>query len=87
MHDFGPRQRFPNMDPVANPENRTITVHEGLFGGVFINSTYRWNCVTVKLVVENGRFSGRDRPDCGFTDYCSKAIVLKCGEPPTPVCP
>jgi hypothetical protein len=69
---FHPAPEIPDMDPVANAWNKTITVHEDLFGGVFIDSTYRWN--GVELILANGRVSGSSRPDCGFTEYCSRLI-------------
>lgn len=65
---------IPDMDPIAHPENKTITVHNDLFGGVFIDSTYRLSNGKSQLVVENGRVSGSSRADCGFTDYCSRLI-------------
>jgi len=49
-------------------------VHEDFFGGVFINSTYRWNGPKVELIEENGTVSGSANPDCGFTEYCSRLI-------------
>jgi hypothetical protein len=33
---------IPAINPLPHPENKTITVHQDLFGGVFSDSTYRW---------------------------------------------
>ena len=96
---FAYSAEIPDMDPVAHPQNQTITVHEDWFGGVFSDRTYRWSGATVKLVVENGRLYGSERPDCGFTEYCSRLINGKMvtsaerpsgcenNEPPMLVCP
>jgi hypothetical protein len=65
---------IPDTNPIANPANKTITVHEDYFGGVFIDRTYRLSNGKPELVVENGRVSGSSRADCGFTDYCSRLI-------------
>jgi len=81
IYTWNPRDRrfrhapeLPGTDPIAHPENKTITVHEDFFGGVFTDSTYRLRNGKSQLVVENARVSGSDRPDCGFTDYCSRLI-------------
>lgn len=96
---FRDAPEIPDMDPVAHPGNKTITVHEDLFGGVFNDRINRWSGPTVQLVVENGRLYGSKRPDCGFTDYCSRLINGKMvttaerpstcenNEPPPLVCP
>jgi hypothetical protein len=65
---------IPDTDPVADPENKTITVHEDFFGGVFTDSIYRLSNGKAQLVVANGRVSGSSRADCGFTEYCSRMI-------------
>src|SRR5262249_51328657 len=71
---FRHASEIPDTDPVAHPENKTITVHEDFFGGVFIDRTYRLINGRAQLVVENARVSGSNCADCGFTDYCSWLI-------------
>jgi len=68
---------IPNTNPIANPANKTITMHQDYFGGVFIDRTYRLSNGKPQLVVENGRVSGSSRADCGFTDYCSRLVNRK----------
>jgi hypothetical protein len=65
---------IPAINPLPHPENKTITVHQDLFGGVLSDSTYRWEGAKLELVEENGRVSGSENPECGFTDYCSRLI-------------
>jgi len=96
---FRDAPEIPDTDPVAHPRDKTITIHEDWLGGVYSDRTYRWNGTTVKLVVENGRVYGSKRPDCEFTDYCSRLIkgkmvttaerpfLCKSDEPPALVCP
>ncbi len=65
---------IPAIDPIAHPRNRTITVHEEWFGGVYTNSTYRWKAAKLELICESGRLTAMRNPRCGFTDFCSMLI-------------
>jgi hypothetical protein len=65
---------IPNMNPVANPETKTITVHQDLQGGVYSDKTYRLMAGKFELTDESGRVYGSDNSKCGFTDYCNKLI-------------
>jgi hypothetical protein len=65
---------IPSVDPIPHPENKTITVDQDFFGGVFSHSTYRWQAAKLELVEENGMVSGSEDPNCGFTSYCSRLI-------------
>ena len=69
---FLPAPEIPNINPVAHPQSRTITVHEDWQGGPYADHTYRWNRAKVKLIEENGRLYGSDNPKCGFTDFYSR---------------
>jgi hypothetical protein len=65
---------IPEVNPVAHPENKTITVHQDWMGGVYADTTYRWTGSKFVEIERSGRVSGSDRPQCGFTDHCEKLI-------------
>jgi len=65
---------IPRVDPIPDQVHKTITVHEDWQGGVYSDSTYRWIGTKLELIEKNGRVSGSENPQCGFTDYCSKLV-------------
>jgi hypothetical protein len=74
---FRAAPEIPRIDPIPHPQDKTITVHEDWQGGVYSDSIYRWNGTKLELAEQNGRVSGSDNPQCGFTDYCSQLIKGK----------
>jgi hypothetical protein len=65
---------IPETDPVADPQSKTISAHEEFFGGVFIDSVYKWSGGKLVQTLKSGRLSGSDKPTCGFTDFCSELV-------------
>jgi hypothetical protein len=65
---------IPSANPVAHPENKTITVHRAWEGGIYADSTYRWAGASLPLIEEHGRVTGSDDPKCALTDHCDKVI-------------
>ncbi len=69
---FRPAPEIPYVNPVPHPESKTITVHQAWPGGLYADSTYRWNAASLQLIEERGRIAGSDDAKCSFTDHCDK---------------
>jgi hypothetical protein len=66
---------IPSVDPVAHPENKTITVHEDFLFGPYSDRTYRWKRGKVELIEEHGLYYGTtDDPKCRFIYTCSRLV-------------
>src|SRR6185436_18125770 len=52
---------IPETDPLPDPQSKTITVHEDWFGGVYSDSTYRWNGGKMELIEQHGTVSTTPR--------------------------
>jgi hypothetical protein len=61
-------------NPMPDPKNRTITSHNDFQGGLFVESTYRWNGAKLEETLEKGLTYGSDKPACAFTVYCQRLI-------------
>jgi len=65
---------IPGLNPIAHPENKTITVHEDFYGVPYNDRTYRWSHGKMVLVADDGRTEGSENPKCHSTDYCMRLI-------------
>lgn len=65
------------VNPLPHPENKTIKMHEDWPGGLWTESTYRWNGVKPELIEQNSlRGDGRllSNETCGFNFTCSRLV-------------
>jgi hypothetical protein len=68
------------VNPAPHPENKTITMHEDWQGGLWTESTYRWNGARPELIEQNslhGDGSLRGNEKCGFDFTCSRLVNEK----------
>jgi hypothetical protein len=65
---------IPGTNPEVHPESRSMTVHQDWMGGVYADTTWRWNGTKYEEVESSGRSSGSDDPKCSFTDHCERLI-------------
>lgn len=65
----------PNPNPVAHPENKTITVHQDWMGGAYADTIYHWTGGKYAITESSGRGYAIDDPNkCHFVDHCEKLI-------------
>jgi hypothetical protein len=65
------------VNPVPNPANKTITMHENWQGGLWTESTYRWNGVKPELIEQNSLLANgslKSNQECRFTFTCSRLV-------------
>lgn len=65
------------VDPVPDPENKTITTREDWQGGAWQVSTYLWDDGKLELIEQEsllGDWSQQTAKECGFAYTCSRLI-------------
>lgn len=62
----------PQPNPVAHPENKTITTHQDWMGGAYADSVYSWTDGKYVLTESSGRGYGDSK--CHFLDHCEKLV-------------
>jgi hypothetical protein len=65
------------VNPVPQPLNKTITMHEKWQGGLWTESTYRWNGAKPELIEQNSLLGDgvlRSDQQCGLTFSCSRLV-------------
>jgi hypothetical protein len=68
------------VNPVPHPESKTVVMHENWEGGLWTESTYRWNGPRPELIEQNRLRGDGTLPSiqkCGFTFTCSKLVDAK----------
>ena len=64
-------------DPIAHPENKTVTETQSWQGGAYESSTYRWTDAKLELIERHGLYgdwSTQTDKECGFSFICSRLI-------------
>ena len=65
------------VDPVAHPENKTISSWEDWMGGAYESSTYRWAGVKLELIEQYGLYGdwgSQTDKQCGFSFTCRRLV-------------
>jgi len=65
------------VNPVPNSASKTILMHEDWQGGLWTESTYRWNGAKPELIEQNslsGDGSLQGNQKCGFIFTCSRLV-------------
>jgi hypothetical protein len=65
------------VNPAPHPASKTITMHEDWQGGLWTESTYRWNGARPELIEQNsllGEGSLKSNQMCRFTFTCSRLV-------------